>query len=39
MTAAKEKTTYIAAEVAELIRTLSQSIQVLQDENAELKQM
>lgn len=37
MTAAKEKTTYTAAEVAELIRPLSQSIQALQDENAELK--
>lgn len=37
MPAAKEKTTYTAAEVAELIRPLSQSIEALQKENAELK--
>ena len=37
MTAANEKTIYTAAEVAELIRPLSQSIELLQNENAELK--
>ena len=37
MAAAKEKTTYTAAEVAEMLRPLSQTIQSLQDENAELK--
>ena len=37
MTAANSKITYTAAEVAELIRPLSQSVEALQKENAELK--
>ena len=37
MAAADKKITYTAAEVAELIRPLSQSIEALQKENAELK--
>lgn len=37
MAAAKEKTTFTAAEVAELLRPLNQSIQALQEENAALK--
>ena len=37
MAAADKKITYTAAEVAELIRPLSQSVEALQKENAELK--
>ena len=37
MTAANSKITYTAAEVAELIRPLTQSVEALQKENAELK--
>lgn len=37
MTAANSKITYTAAEVAELIRPLSQSVEALQKENAALK--
>lgn len=37
MAAAKEKNTFTAAEVAELLRPLNQSIQALQEENAALK--
>ena len=37
MAAADKKMTYTAAEVAELIRPLSQSVEALQKENAELK--
>lgn len=37
MTVADKKTTYTAAEVAELLRPLNQSIQALQEENAALK--
>ena len=37
MAAADKKNTYTAAEVAELIRPLSQSVEELQKENAELK--
>lgn len=37
MGAADKKTTYTAAEVAELIRPLAQSVELLQKENAELK--
>jgi len=38
MAAADRKITYTAAEVAELIRPLTQSVEALQKENAELKQ-
>ncbi len=38
MAAADNKITYTAAEVGELIRPLSQSVEALQKENAELKQ-
>ena len=37
MAAADKKITYTAAEVAELIRPLTQSVEALQKENAELK--
>lgn len=37
MSAADKKITYTAAEVAELIRPLTQSVEALQKENAELK--
>ena len=37
MTAANSKITYTAAEVAELIRSLSQSVEALQKENTALK--
>ena len=37
MAAADKKITYTAAEVAELIRPLAQSVELLQKENAELK--
>lgn len=37
MAAADKKITYTAAEVAELIRPLIQSVEALQKENAELK--
>ena len=37
MAAADKKITYSAAEVAELIRPLTQSVEALQKENAELK--
>ena len=37
MAAADRKITYTAAEVAELIRPLTQSVEALQKENAELK--
>ena len=37
MSAADKKITYTAAEVAELIRPLAQSVELLQKENAELK--
>ena len=37
MAAADKKSTYTAAEVAELIRPLAQSVELLQKENAELK--
>ena len=37
MSAADKEITYTAAEVAELIRPLSQSVEALQKENAELK--
>ena len=37
MAAADKKSTYTAAEVAELIRPLAESIALLQKENAELK--
>ena len=37
MAAAGKKITYTAAEVAELIRPLAQSVELLQKENAELK--
>ena len=37
MAAADKKITYTSAEVAELIRPLSQSVEALQKENAELK--
>lgn len=37
MAAADKKTTYTAAEVANLIRPLSQSVEALQKENTELK--
>lgn len=38
MAAAGRKITYTAAEVAELIHPLTQSVEALQKENAELKQ-
>ena len=38
MAAANKKSTYTASEVAELIRPLADSIELLQKENAELKQ-
>ena len=38
MAAADKKTTYTAAEVAKLIRPLTQSVEALQKENTELKQ-
>ena len=38
MAAADKKITYTAAEVAELIHPLTQSVEALQKENAELKQ-
>ena len=37
MAAADKKSTYTAAEVAELIRPLADSVELLQKENAELK--
>ena len=37
MASEQQKTTYTAAEVAELIRPLAQSVELLQKENAELK--
>lgn len=37
MTAADKKTTYTAAKVAKLIHPLTQSVEALQKENAELK--
>ena len=37
MAAADKKITYTAAEVAELIRPLAQSVELLQKENEELK--
>ena len=37
MAAADKKITYTAAEVAELIRPLTQSVEALQKENAELE--
>ena len=37
MAAANKKITYTAAEVAELIRPMTQSVEALQKENAELK--
>ena len=37
MAAANKKITYTAAEVAELIRPLTQSVEALQKENEELK--
>ena len=37
MAAADKKITYTAAEVAELIRPLTQSVEALQKENTELK--
>ena len=37
MAAENKKSTYTAAEVAELIRPLADSVELLQKENAELK--